>query len=257
MKWFKRLAIVTSTLALLGTGVVVAQAASSATTPQQFSACLNLKTKTLTNVSFSSSAKCAPHATPISWSAKGPAGPKGATGAKGVVGPTGAKGATGAKGVVGPTGLRGVGGPTGLRGVVGPTGAPGPSSLAALQGTPCIFGGSYSSTTAVTIDPITGAVSLTCTPVTFTLTVNDQLEFFHVAVTSTASSTPLGTCDGIETCYIAIPAGLAYNVTITETVGTASFQYACPGGSSTPGFVSAQCPSAEMTADTSASVNPS
>ena len=228
MRWIKRFAVMASAVALLGTGVVVAQAATSATTPQQFSACLNLKTKTLTNVSFSASAKCAPHTTAISWNAKGPAGPRGAAGPKGATGP---KGDTGARGVAGPT------------------------TLTALQGAPCTFGGSYPSTTAVSIDPITGATSITCTPVTFTLQVTNSLEFFNVVVTASNTATNLGSCGGDSICEISVPAGLNYTVTITATAGTPPFHYTCAGGASNSGLFSATCPQAVMTGDTTASVS--
>ncbi|AEV85945.1 Collagen alpha-5(VI) chain [Actinoplanes sp. SE50] len=81
--------------------------------------------------------------TPISWNAKGvagPAGPAGATGATGLTGPqgttglTGPQGATGLTGPQGPTGLTGPQGATGLTGPQGPIGLTGPQGPTGPQG---------------------------------------------------------------------------------------------------------------------------
>jgi len=63
------------------------------------------------------------------------------------------------------TGPTGPPGPPGKPGTPGTPGPPGSVSLATLQGSPCTVGvGGPASTVSVNIDPVSGAVSLVCTP---------------------------------------------------------------------------------------------
>ncbi len=61
----------------------------------------------------------------------------------------------------------------GQMGPMGPTGAPGPSSVGTLVGSPCTIGG-YPSTLGLSIDPLTGAVSLKCAPLWSLVVTNQQ-----------------------------------------------------------------------------------
>ncbi len=72
--------------------------------------------------------------TAVSWSVKGPEGPRGATGATGVTGATGARGATGAQGATGNSGATGQNGATGSTGAQGPAGQAGATGVSGATG---------------------------------------------------------------------------------------------------------------------------
>jgi len=88
---------------------------------------------------------CTASEKPLSWNQTGPSGLTGSTGLTGATGPTGSTGATGG---TGPTGARGL---------------PGAANLAALQGSPCTVG-NIPSTLDVSVNPVTGVVTMTCDP---------------------------------------------------------------------------------------------
>jgi hypothetical protein len=66
----------------------------------------------------------------VTWSARGPQGPRGAAGAPGATGATGPAGAAGSTGPQGATGATGAQGPAGATGPEGPAGAAGPQGPA-------------------------------------------------------------------------------------------------------------------------------
>jgi hypothetical protein len=153
-------------------------------------------------------------------------------------------------------------GTTGPTGATGPTGPTGPSSLAALQGSPCTIDGNQS-TLNVSVNPTTGAVSLTCTPVykvsatisggTMThINLRDQtiLKNNVFANVSTSSS-------------VLMPSGHEAIVVLTsgeqDIGGGHPFRYTCPGegeqpATAEPGFIEgtfyeATCQSVSLSGD--------
>jgi len=84
--------------------------------------------------------QCPKGYTPLSWNQQGP------------------KGDAGAQGIQGIQGVPGVAGAQGPQGVPGPQGPPGPHTLV---GIPCMKG-SNSGSTAASVDPTTGLITLTC-----------------------------------------------------------------------------------------------
>jgi hypothetical protein len=147
---------------------------------------------------------CAAWETPVSWNVKGVTGSAGPRGAQG---PTGAKGATGTRGATGTKGPTGSKGATGTRGTTGTRGPTGPDTIDALQGSACIVNGN-SSTLHVTVDPATGAVSLTCG-------VSPQLVF------STDTANCGGTCWGFVN-GTGLKPNVAVDIYATSGSGTTS-----------------------------------
>jgi hypothetical protein len=135
--------------AVLASGITYAVAAPVAS-PNTYYACAFKNSVVFSLITVNAPPKCLKSQTVVSWNQQGVAGATGAPGTNGTNGATGPTGATGSNGSTGATGA---------------TGATGPSNLAALQGTSCTVGG-QPSTVNVTTDPTTGAVSITCTPVT-------------------------------------------------------------------------------------------
>jgi hypothetical protein len=107
--------------------------------------CFQKNNGNLRVVDSSSGKGCGPSEKPLNWSQTGPSG---LTGSTGLTGATGSTGATGATGGTGPTGA------------TGPSGA---ASLAALQGSPCTVG-NIPSTLDVSVNSVTGVVTMTCDP---------------------------------------------------------------------------------------------
>ena len=132
------LALVT-VVALAGGYVAVAGASSSAP-DATYGACLNLASKTVSQITINGSPTCRAGFQVITWSAQGPqgpvgpTGPTGAQGPQGPAGPTGPTGAQGAQGLTGPTGAQGAQGPAGPTGVQGPQGPAGQGISCANQG---------------------------------------------------------------------------------------------------------------------------
>ncbi len=124
MRIGSRLITVMSAIALVSGGVAVANASTPSARTVRYSACLNVKSKTLSQVSINKTSKCAAHFKLISWNAQGPTGATGLQGATGATGPQGATGATGPQGATGATGPQGASGATGS---TGPQGVPGPA----------------------------------------------------------------------------------------------------------------------------------
>ena len=124
MKLGNRLAMALGTIALVSGGVAVASASTPSARTVKYTACLNVKSKTLSQVSINKTPKCAAHFKLISWNSQGPAGATGPQGATGATGPQGATGATGPQGATGATGPQGA---TGATGSTGPQGVPGPA----------------------------------------------------------------------------------------------------------------------------------
>lgn len=114
MKIWNRFASVVSIIALAVGGVAVASAATPRPTVK-YTACLNVKSKTLFNVTVNGTPKCASHSKRISWNSQGPAG---VAGARGPAGAVGAAGANGSQGVTGQNGAVGATGPAGAAGTV-------------------------------------------------------------------------------------------------------------------------------------------
>jgi hypothetical protein len=125
MNYWKRLGVIAGAVALAGASAAVANAAASSKPTVTYSACLNSKTKTLSDVTINATTKCTARSKFVTWNAQGSTGPTGATGAQGVAGATGPTGVSGsgASGATGPTGA------TGPAGATGPTGATGPAGL--------------------------------------------------------------------------------------------------------------------------------
>ena len=93
---------VTASVVLAG-GVAVAAIPSTST--GLISGCRNVRTGALRVIDYQAGKRCTPTTErPLTWNAKGVAGPRGL---QGIAGPVGAKGATGATGSTGPTGATG------------------------------------------------------------------------------------------------------------------------------------------------------
>lgn len=122
MKVLRLAVVVAAVTALISTGFVVA-GASSRTPNFSYSACLNAKTKTLSQVTINRSPTCARGSRLVTWNARGPKGAAGATGTAGSTGPVGSAGSTG------PAGPQGVHGAPGAAGAAGATGPAGPLSI--------------------------------------------------------------------------------------------------------------------------------
>jgi hypothetical protein len=114
------------------------------------------------------------------WDTADCLGPKGETGATGSQGPQGVQGDQGLQGEQGPIGLTGSTGPQGEQGIqgpAGPQGEPGPAgtgivSLDQLDGLPCRVGQPEVGVTALSYDPSTGNMVITCNATTmYTLTI--------------------------------------------------------------------------------------
>jgi len=207
MKLARSFKVLLSTLLVASGGVIIAQAANSAGGPKHFSACLNLATKTLSNVSFAATAKCAGRSTAIEWNQSGPVGPRGVPGPRGANGAPGPRGATGAQGL------------------------PGPATIASLQGTPCSFN-SYASTIAITTDAVTGVETITCTPVKFTVTVTDTSINAPTVVINDFTNPSLSPSCGTA-CTAQLLAGDAFSIAISypgNLQGLHNFKYSCNGG---------------------------
>ena len=91
----------------------------------------------------------------------------------GAHGGSGPAGVQGPQGPVGPVGPQGVPGPRGATGAQGPAG---PATLTALEGSPCTAG-SAAGTVSVSVNPSTGAISLTCVaaPADLSVTITDNV----------------------------------------------------------------------------------
>jgi len=148
--------IATVTAIGVGGGITLA---NGAPTPDTYYACAS-KGQIVGPVKVNSQPDCKASQRVVSWNQTGPQGPQGIQGIQGTPGIPGTPGTPGAPGASGAAG--GPGAP-GQQGPKGDQGLPGPSNLAALQGSPCTFEG-QASTVNVTIDA-TGAVAITCTPV--------------------------------------------------------------------------------------------
>jgi hypothetical protein len=208
----------------------------------------------------------------------GPAGPMGSTGPPGPAGPAGANGNTVLNGtgapadtvgndgdfyidtaadvlygpkangswpatgtsLVGSPGATGPAGPAGPQGPAGPAGATGPagsSSLAALQGSPCTVGGRTSSLN-ISIDPTTGAVTMTCPPaytVSATVTGGTMYDIEITDVTNNTGMVCTNGLVGVTSCSFLAPVGDSVQVTLQSGSGTTTgpfgspFTYTCPG----------------------------
>ena len=105
---------VTASVVLAG-GVAVAAIPSTST--GLISGCRNVRTGALRVIDYQAGKRCIPTTErPLTWNAKGVAGPRGL---QGIAGPVGAKGATGATGGTGPIGATGATGPIGATGPKG------------------------------------------------------------------------------------------------------------------------------------------
>jgi hypothetical protein len=183
MKIWNRFATVVSITALAVGGVAVASATTPGSTVK-YTACLDVKLKTLSNVTINGTPKCANHFKRISWNAQGPAGVAGPQGSAGATGATGAPGANGSTGAPGANGSQGVAGPPGIAGPAGPTldfaefyaMMPGDNSSTIPVGTSVSF---------PNVGPVDGSGTiLQLTPTTFQLTAIGTYEVtFQVSVT--------------------------------------------------------------------------
>jgi Collagen triple helix repeat (20 copies) len=201
---------------------------------------------------------CPKGTTAVSWNQTGPAGPEGPTGATGPTGPAGPTGPTGLTGAPGPTGPAGPAGPAGATGPPGPTGPAGPSNLAALQGSPCTVGGN-ASTLNVSVDPTTGAVTLTCEPVfTVSVTVTDGT-MTRINIFDDTQGTGTG-CNGATSCSFSVTSGDSVRVGLQSgsddlSIMGSPFTYTCPGsGSQSASFDGideyvGECPDTPVTGD--------
>ena len=135
------------------------------------------------NQKGSPGARGLPGAQGLPGPASGLVGPTGPTGARGATGTTGASGAPGATGSPGPTGSQGIPGASGAPGAPGAPGPAGPSTLTALEGSPCSADNS-SGVVAIT----TGTSQDSSVPITLSCTKTPT-----VTVTVTG-----GTMDGIS-----------------------------------------------------------
>ena len=97
------LAVGVAASVVLAGGVAVAAIPSTST--GLISGCRNVKTGALRVIDYQAGKRCTPTTErPLTWNAKGVAGPRGL---QGIAGPVGAKGATGATGSAGPIGATG------------------------------------------------------------------------------------------------------------------------------------------------------
>jgi hypothetical protein len=137
--------------------------------------------------------------------------------------------------LAGNPGATGPAGPQGPAGATGATGPTGPSSLDALNGSPCTVGGN-ASTLQVSIDPATGAVTMTCTPlVNVSASVTGgPMDFIQIAdftqVTGTLCS------DNPTSCSLLAASGDSVRVSLASgqdggdvPVMGSPFSYTCPG----------------------------
>lgn len=211
---------------------------------------------------------CPKGTTAISWNQTGPAGPAGPagqTGPAGPQGPAGQQGPAGTNGTNGASVLTSSGVPSGAcstgdsdidlangevytctasawtdtgnsiqgpAGPTGPAGPAGPSSLAALRGSPCTVGGK-ASTLSVSVDPTTGAVSMTCTPwVTVSVTVTGGAMSFIDIFDDTATTGT--TCRDATSCSFTVPNGHSIRVDLqsgndSPPIMGSPYTYTCPG----------------------------
>lgn len=140
------------------------------------------------------------------------------------------------RGATGPQGPTGPQGATGSQGPGGTTGATGPSSLAALKGSPCTFAGNPSSL-AVAIDSTTGAVGLTCTPVyTVSATISGgTMSFVNLRDETAAQNNQFHPVSGSVSTLM--PSGHEAVVLLDSgdiaLGGGQPFNYTCPGKGNT------------------------
>ena len=114
-----------------------------------------------------------------------------------------------------------------------PRGPAGPAGVAALQGTPCTYQG-YPSTINVSQDPMSGVVTITCTPL------------FQVGAVADIALTPIVTndptngdnneCDGASPCSSWGGPGDRVSVTVENAH---PFTYTCPGRAAAPASTNA------------------
>lgn len=125
-------------------------------------------------------------------------------------------------------------GPQGPQGAQGPQGDPGPSTLSALQGSPCTFDGNPS-TVNVSIDSTTGAVSIVCTPV-YKVTVTSMTGVTLPSAQIYDYRTNARTLCGSFPCSAYVTPGDQVQVALfSGSVGTgggAPFDFSCDGGPS-------------------------
>jgi hypothetical protein len=197
------------------------------------------------NIVDSDAASCAKDKTEVTWSQIGPQGPAGKDGANGrtILNGSGVPGSstgvdgdfyldTSAELLYGPksggawpaTGTSLIG----AKGDTGATGPPGPSNLAALQGSACTVNG-HDSTLQVSTDDTTGAVSLTCAPqhkVSVTMSgVSDP----RIFIDDNGSTQP---CDP-NACSMLVQTGDQVSVSLSSgglSGGGTPFSYSCNGG---------------------------
>jgi hypothetical protein len=144
----------------------------------------------------------------------------------GATGPAGPAGATGAAGTTGATG------PQGPAGATGATGAAGPSSLAALNGSPCTVGGN-ASTLQVSINPTTGAVTMTCPP---PLNVSGSVTggpMTDIQISDFTTGTG-NNCNNATSCSYLAASGDSLRVSLqsgsaSQSIVGSPFTYTCPG----------------------------
>ncbi len=171
---WKTVAVLGSSCALVGTLVVASGATASSRPSVRYSACLQVRSKELTDVTINGLARCGSGERRIVWNASGPSGVPGAPGAPGPAGPQGPTGA------VGPTGPSGPGGPRGLTGATGPVGPVGPPGATGQQGIPGPSGVSVgvtaTSSTQVTFGSSVPVITSVGVPTTGSYFVSADLE---------------------------------------------------------------------------------
>jgi len=253
-----RLGLVGAALALMGSGVVMASAATKSNSGTTYYACLRSVGGVLYGVKTTAATRCHRKDKAVTWNQTGPTGPAGITGATGSTGATGLvgpQGVPGASGPIGPAGVQGQTGSIGAQGQAGVTGAPGlpgptgPSNLSALQGSPCTFHG-VSSTVQVNQDSATGNVSIVCLPTGNVIGVSVKVGVL-TSIQIVDLTTP-GTvlCTNSTSCAFAGHLGDSMRVTLTSgdatSGGGSNFTFSCPvgflgGATGNVGFEQAVC----------------
>jgi hypothetical protein len=105
----------------------------------------------------------------------------------------------------------------------------GPSSVAALRGTPCTAGAGTAGTTAVTVSATDGTISMQCRTV---LSVAGSVTLDRIDLAHSPGGAPL-----VKECAVASSCAASYPLGSTTAyvhlIFTAPFGYTCPGGAST------------------------
>jgi hypothetical protein len=239
-------------MTLVGSGVVVSMATATPTPSTTYYACLSNVGGVLNKVNTKAPPKCGVGSKNIKWSQIGPAGTHGTNGTNGTIVVT-SPGAPSGACTTGDTDIDLANGEVNScvtsawndsgSSVEGPAGSPGPSTLTALQGSPCTFSGNPS-TVNVTQDATTGVITFTCTPVySVSLTVTGG-SMTIIQIDSFTGPEFLHCFNETATCSELFRSGDAGRIVMQsgtdESGGGSSFTLTCPSGWSGSGLADPQ-----------------